>query len=118
MMICEVIPTDMWEKIELFDRCEKETGGIAYVGETLGNFIAETELTPFDSFDELREAMIECDVVMKCRYIARHGDKPSALPPNVSVLHSEKIDRLRTLVVLDRPLSYEEKTFFDLSEVA
>lgn len=118
IMICEVIPCDTWSSIQLIDGGKKETGGIAFVGETLADFIGDCGLSPYDSYDALRSAMDECDVRVEFKYIARHGVKPGALPEDVTVISSRKISRLRDLVVLDRPLSYSEKTYYDLSEVA
>lgn len=117
-MICEVIPCDMWEKIELHDAGNKESGGVSFFGETLADFIGDCGLSPYDSYDALKEAMMDCDVRIEFKYIARHGVSSGSLPEDVTVIHSRKLSRLRDLVILDRPLSYMEKTYYDLSEVA
>lgn len=117
MMICEVIPVELWDKIELHDG-ELETGGITYVGETLDNFIAECNFDPCDSYDELKDAMKACNVTMEFKYISRYGLRPGSIPGNVDILRSESMTNRKLLIVLDRPLSEEEKIFYDIQEAA
>jgi hypothetical protein len=115
-MICEIIPVDMWNKIILRDG-EKETGGIAFVGETLADFIG-SDYSPYDSYEKLRAAMDACNVTMEFPYISNHGLNPKVFPNDVTIIRGEKLSRLRSLVVLDRPLSMEELIRYDISSVA
>lgn len=116
MMICEAIPVDMWGKIVLRDG-KKDTGGISFVGETLMDFIGDN-YSPYDSFEKLKSDMKECNVVMEFPYISNHGLNPDVFPNDVTILRGKKLSRLRSLVVLDRPLSLDELIRYDISNVA
>ena len=63
--ISDIIPFSVWSDIPLLDRGHKETGGVSFAGETLDNFLAETEQSESGSFLCFIESMIMCDVAVE-----------------------------------------------------
>lgn len=51
-----------WSKIKLRDD-ETPYGGISYDGETLDNFMAETEISPNDSIGKLQKGLKDCGIM-------------------------------------------------------
>ena len=48
------------------------------------------------------------------RYVTKHGIGPGTLPKDVNLIDSEDIDNYKTAIYLDRPLSAEELSYYDI----
>lgn len=50
-----------WKDVPLYDN-ESPFGGIAFAGETLGDFIEDEEITEQTSLEEINEILRECGI--------------------------------------------------------
>jgi len=52
----------MWNTIKLYDDNAVSYGGISHSEETLGEFMAECEINPFDEIGKLQKALKDCGI--------------------------------------------------------
>ena len=51
-----------WNTIKLYDNNALSTGGISRAEETLGEFMLESDISPFDSIGKLQKTLRECGI--------------------------------------------------------
>ena len=113
-MICEVIPVNLWDNIQIHDI---KDNSIKVKDMNFGSFLETLGLSPYSLYVDFVVGMRERGLTLNFEYVAWRCHEKN-LPTDVTILKSEPISKFQNVYTLNRPLSFSEEVSTGFTERA